>query len=424
MLKTERQAPADPRQQSQADAELAEVYGGRGIENLPSRAKWYCAGLWPFRRISFECPGCRRWLSVSRSHAGRVGFCPSCDLTVGAPEPAKQLPPALVSSASEIPALPARRLPVAKARGDATQGTISIAKTGQAPDLKRQVGVSEESEWGIHEDDSLVPIRVVTRLQSFWPWLGIAALLGIAWLACQGFMAMQGETEEAGIPLAQAAETGAKPPLSSELWVVLDSLSTAVTPEEILSLVRNPDEMRPILLDYYAKHDIDLPHRFERASPGLKVFVIGGKSFARFEGRCDGRPVKFSFEGTKYGWRLDWESLVGYSALDWSEFLSERPGGEHQFRLLVSVANDELLEYDRERFICLQLTDHLETGTGFALVDRYGKSGMMLGKFFKISDQARSGMPQTWITPSLRKFEGSGELLEVVDLESTSWLIP
>ncbi len=359
---------------------------------------------------------------------GTDGFCPSCDLTVEAPDPTKQFAPALVSSAREIPALPARRLPVART-GASNEAALARAaskdKTGRAPGLIRQAGIPEEAEWGIRDDHSLVPMRVVTRFQSFLPWLGIALLIGTAWIVSHSFVAEREQAQAVEIPSAQEPKKRSKIPLGSELWVVLDALSTAVTPEEVLSLVRHPSEVRPKLLAYYAENEIELPHRFERARPGVKIFALGGKRFARFEGRCDGRPVKFSFEGTEFGWRLDWESLVGYSEQRWEDFLDDRPEGEHQFRVLASVSGDELLEYDRERYICLQLTDNLQTGTGFALVDRYGEVAHLLGKFLEISAQARDGtIPQTWITPVLGGFEDSEELLEIVDLKSASWLIP
>jgi hypothetical protein len=205
---------------------------------------------------------------------------------------------------------------------------------------------------------------------------------------------------------------------------VLDVLSTAETPDELLSLVRNSNQLAPKIRAYYAENQVPLPHRFERARPGLNVYQLGTKRFARFEGRCDGRPVKFTFESTQYGWRLDWESLVGYSEMSWPKFLKERPGGEHQFRLLAKVSDDKLIDYDRKRFICLQLTDHLETGDGFALVDRFSDTAVKLGKFLELHANSRGTSPQTWVTPILRPLEGSDELLEMADLRSASWLIP
>jgi hypothetical protein len=428
MLSTDLNASPDAKLREEADAELAAVYGGNGVESQHFYSKWYCSGIWPFRRISFECPGCRRWLSVAAAHSARIGFCPSCDLTVSAPDLAADLPPALVSSAKEIPALPARRLPDSRTVPDTEEATSkpSRGKSGHAPGLTRFVGTPEEAKWGIGDDHSLVPIRVVTRLQSIAPWLGLATLIGAAALACYAFIAMQ--KEPAAVEIAPDSELDARPkvPLGSELWVVLDSLSTAESPEELLSLVRNPDELRPQLTAYYKDkgNEVVLPHHFERASPGVKVYELGDRRFARFEGRCDGRPVKFTFEATEHGWRLDWESLVGYNATDWSTYLKARPAGDYQFRLLGSVSTDELIDYEREEYVCLQFTDHLETATGFALVKRYGRTEAKLGKFLELSSQARGVKARTWMTPVLRAIEGSDELLEMVDLRSGSWLIP
>ena len=428
--------------EAEADEELAEVFGGQDLDDHQVRANWYAAGLWPFRRISFECPGCSRWLSVKLSNSGRMGFCPSCDLTVASPDVEQNLPPALVSRAKEIPALPARRIPEprlqraseAKAEPrDDVAGGIADPDPEEThrlnPELhpnwnRQRILLGEEEQWGINEDTALVPLRVVTRHQHLAPWLGCLALLIAAWAVGYAFMVSQRVEQPDEIPTVNKVSQISKVPLGSELWVVLDALMTASTPEEMVSLVRKPEEMLPKMQAYYAGvgAGVELPHRFERARPGLKVYQSGDKRFARFEGRCDGRPVKFSFEGTEFGWRLDWESLVGYSDTNWDKFLIERPTGEYEFRLLANVIIDKELDYNREKYLCLHLTDHLETGHGFALLDRYSKQAVQLEKFLKLSDKARGAYPRTWITPVLRTKSGSEQLLELVGLKSASWL--
>ena len=134
--------------------------------------------------------------------------------------------------------------------------------------------------------------------------------------------------------------------------------------------------------------------------------------------------MKFSFEGTEYGWRLDWESLVGYSDTSWSQYLVERPAGEHEFRLLANVTIDPALDYNRENFVCLHLVDHLETGHGVALLDRFSEEAKQLEKFLKLDSISRGSAPRTWITPILRVKPGSDELLELVGVKSASWLVP
>ena len=430
--------------EAEAEEELAEVFGGKGLEDHQVRANWYVAGLWPFGRISFECPGCSRWLSVKSSNSGRIGFCPSCDLTVASPDVEQNLPPALVSRAKEIPALPARRLPgprpqcasgaKAEPQGEAAGGVedadpspeeIHRLNPERQPVWNRQHSLLDgEERWGINEDTELVPMRVVTRYQHLAPWLGCVALLIAAWGVGYAFMVSQRIDQPQGIPMVNSVQQKPRVPLGSELWVVLDALATAATPEEMVSLVRDPKEMLPKMQAYYAGAGVELPHRFERTRRGLKVYQLGAKRFARFEGRCDGRPVKFSFEGTEYGWRLDWESLVGYSDTDWGKFLVERLAGEYEFRLLANVIIDKELEYNREQYLCLHLIDHLETGHGFALLDRFSEQAVQLEKFLKLSDKARGAYPRTWITPVLRVKEGSDQLLELVGLKSASWLIP
>jgi len=378
---------------------------------LGDRAKWYNNGLWPFRRISFECPGCSRWLSIKSVHAGRVGLCPSCDLTISAPEPKEELPPALVS------------------RSKTSHSETGAGLNGLTPDNDRKLPVvGDEDSWGLSEDTSLVPFHVVTRYQTVLPWIGLAVVVGLAvgvgfWIMSANQheprnLAMENEAAKA------AVRSNAKPAakMSSQLWVVLDSLATAENADEMSALVRNPEQMLPKMRSYYAEGHSKLPHRFERARPGLKIFDIDGTSFARFEGRCDGRPVKFAFEWTEYGWRLDWESLVGYSDTNWANYLETRPEEQREFRLLTKVSRGEGLEFDRDRFRCLVLEDHLGTRRAHALVERTGVVESQMQKFFQL--HIEGGEPRTWITPVVKPVEGSDQLLEIVDLKSGSWLIP
>ena len=424
--------------EKEADAELAEVFGGEGVANPEGRAKWYVSGLWPFRRISFECPGCSRWLSAKTAFAGRVGFCPSCDLTVSMPAPEEDIPPALVSQKKEIPAVPARRLPnprpgsdpepeAAEEPGGAGANGADLHRLNPERDpewSRRDSLLDEEEQWGIDEKKGYVPLRVVTKYQTMLPWIGCAALAAAAVSFGYAFMVSQRADHAAEIPSIHGPEGRVPVPLGSELWVVLDSLATATEPEEMVSLVRKPKEILPKMERYYAENPGSLPHRFERAKPGVRVYQLGARQFARFEGRCDGRPVKFSFELTTYGWRLDWESMIGYCEHDWGEYLRTRPEGEFRFRLLANVTIDPELKYDREKYLCLHLTDHLETGHGYALVDRFGAQAAQLDKFLTLHEKARTHVPRTWVTPVLKTVEGSDELLELVALKSASWLLP
>ncbi|MFT4546106.1 MAG: hypothetical protein ACI8XO_000258, partial [Verrucomicrobiales bacterium] len=413
--------------QAEADAELAEVFGGEGGAEMHFRSKWYVGGIWPFRRLSFECPGCSRWLSASLAHSDRLGICPSCALTLATPNVGQDSPAELVSSAKEISALPARRLPQSHQVAVATLGSLGAAARSapaeQASDFKRFGSTDEEGEWGISMDASLVPIRVVTRFQSIVPWLTLIALLAAAGFVGKAFTAMGERRDDTPIPSTHPAKLQPKHQHGSDLWVVLDSLSTATTPDELSTMVRDSAEMLPKMQAFYAaRPGVQLPHKFERARPGLKIYMLNGTRFARFEGRCDGRPVKFTFEETTYGWRLDWESVIGYSGTSWSDFLSQRPPGEHQFRVIGKMSSDDLIEYNRERYVCMQLTDHFETGDAFVLVDKFGLSAAKLEKFFEVHSKGIS--PRTWIIPVLKRSDQHDQLFEMVDLKSGSWLIP
>ena len=403
---------------------LSEVFAQRGSHSLSQqRATYYTSGLWPFRRVSFECPGCNRWLSIKSVHAGRVGLCPSCDLTISAPDPTDELPPALVSRTKTSPGSQEVGL---EGDPEAEPGV-----NGLSPDNKRDLPVvGDEANWGLNNDNSLVPIHVVSRLMNVLPWAGVALILALAFGVGYWFTVSNQTEPIANIAAteaerAKAAEQANPRPavrMSSQLWVVLDTLATAENVEEMASLVRRPDEMLPKMRAYYEDNRVRLPHSFERARPGLKIYDIKGTSFARFEGRCDGRPVKFAFEWTDHGWRLDWESLIGYSETSWEQYLAERPDEPRQFRVLMKVSRGEGLEFDRDKYVCLLLEDHLSTGRAHALVERSGEVGFQLKKFFQL--HAQGSEPRTWITPVVAPHGGSEELLEVVELKSGSWLIP
>ena len=416
MLTTEAETLESKEIEDEIDADLEEVYGGENGET-GFRSKWYVAGVWPFRRISFECPGCSRWLSVKSAHSARSGFCPSCDLTVGAPNVADDLSATLVSQWKAMPGTPVRTLPGG--------GSSDVELNGrQTLDSALSETLDQEGAWGMRDDAAPVPIQLVEPFQAAKPWGTLVAILVAIFFAGKLFIFMQSPSEPEVTAIAPALEKKKPkvPRLGSDIWVVLDSLGMAETPEEMASLVRNPAETLPKMKVFYAENAdlISLPHRFERASSQTTTHEIDGRKFARFQGRCDGRPVKFSFELTQYGWRLDWESLVGYSEMNWRRFLDEKPSGEHEFRLLAKVSTDDVLEYDRQQYLCLQLTDHLQTREGFALLERHGAAAGKVRKFLKMYDNGK--WPTTWVIPVLVAKEGS-ELLEVVDFKSASWLV-
>lgn len=110
----------------------------------------------------------------------------------------------------------------------------------------------------------------------------------------------------------------------------------AVTIEEKLRFVRDPQRVQALMTNHYGNHPLE---RHEWRSLGwlLPVQEPGfrlGYAQAIF---ADSEPVSLIIEEMQDGEiKVDWESSVRYGELDWNEFIQTRPTSPKLFRVIAS----------------------------------------------------------------------------------------
>lgn len=104
------------------------------------------------------------------------------------------------------------------------------------------------------------------------------------------------------------------------------SFFEARTIDEMLAFVRNPDRIRPLMVDYYKRHQMP---SFTWARIGdVNPIQEPGHRMAYVQAQFVGAdPVYVIVEEDHQGEiRVDWESSVRYGEIAWKEFLQLKPG--------------------------------------------------------------------------------------------------
>lgn len=102
---------------------------------------------------------------------------------------------------------------------------------------------------------------------------------------------------------------------------------------ELLPLVREPAATEPKIREWLERRGppTDTLRRFAAAGD----LVIQGRFVSADVTLGDFTRRRLEFEQTADGFKVDWESWVGWSELPWPEFRQQRPTGPKLFRVIV-----------------------------------------------------------------------------------------
>lgn len=224
----------------------------------------------------------------------------------------------------------------------------------------------------------------------------------------------------AAVPIQAAAAVSEGPPSfegkRAIIEVAAQKFFAARSVPEKAPLCRDTERVRPLMESYYQRHPLTtftwqkLGWMLPVKEPGYRFVFIQ----ALFENHA---PVSLIAEEAADGsFRIDWESSVRYSEIDWKDFLSERPGQPKLFRVIASrstrpgTANDDVLE----------LKHPVEKGTVLAAFDRNDP------QFKSLVDQLQL---RNWkdVPLTLRLcYSGSkseGAIVRIAGIEGQGWLI-
>ena len=142
--------------------------------------------------------------------------------------------------------------------------------------------------------------------------------------------------------------------------------------------VRHPDITMPRMREYYQKYTKqsfsllakDARVFFDSDSPFVSVKIVDLKSPYRH----------VVLKLTEDGYRIDWESLVAWSEIDWEELIRERPSEEKIVRVICSKEVYYSGEYsDDDEWLCLKL-EHRQSSEiiyGYILKESFTDAGLV-----------------------------------------------
>lgn len=280
------------------------------------------------RWSGYICPDCRFVFRVPKDHDGRGLVCPSCRRLLKLPVPGEELPPLvipqaepaepLIQSAQSVSSLPQREVRRRRRRHSKT-------KESDAPDWEqgqgRRSASSEKILMGamIGGAALLVAVALFVFLRSKRVEHPPAAILPKPPVDTPAIARpVSDETPDVGAFLREAE------PLAR-------SFLQARTVAELLAVVRHPTITGPRIQERHPDGQIK--------PPGIESFAEGGAVVlnqstavvkvrtATFEER------EVSFYRSAEGWKIDWESWVGWSDMPWDEFKDRQPKTPTRFRV-------------------------------------------------------------------------------------------
>ncbi|MCB1095508.1 MAG: hypothetical protein KDN22_07995 [Verrucomicrobiae bacterium] len=135
----------------------------------------------------------------------------------------------------------------------------------------------------------------------------------------------------------------------------------------------------------------------------------------------DGSKRTAIFEWTPAGPKLDWESLVFYSAIPWKDYLQHQPPEPQVFRVLCQPDDYFTGAFLRpEDWVCYQVTDPQRNGTCWGYVASGSALAATLGRLFEVSE-TRQLMVQLQF-PDEEEAHPSAQAV-IVRLVSDTWML-
>jgi hypothetical protein len=210
------------------------------------------------------------------------------------------------------------------------------------PPLMAPLRTVEEEQYSDEELEAMSQTKAVSERTS--PWLlagGALLVLGLFGVGAQVFLA--GKTPVAlpqslppsvpvALPAATLEERGDLS-LIAELTPLAEKFLTATSVDQCLPLIRNPETVAARMRAYYPSGVIPALGMSEFNTRG-GLAMLEGMVSAGVRTR-DQNEKTMAFVATGAGFKIDWESWVGWSELSWEKFRETKPVQASRFRVNV-----------------------------------------------------------------------------------------
>ena len=284
-------------------------------------------------QIVIHCPACGGRLRAPREAIGTQVGCPTCQAAVIVKDPVSSSPIPMITD-------PGRRLGVVP-RGDG--GTMAAGfkdrlRTTAEPNFKvdpdnpvmkrrnnrRNKHADSLTEWDRpphrhHHHQQRQTRRVMLVLGS----LSVGLLLVLGGLFWQRVQQRPGDLPS-NPAAARPLELQAVSDFRDEVWMTVHKFCTSPNPDAFLPLLREPDRVAPLIKRFYNSENPWIPLPLARR-PDLSDLKVH-RNFVAFQLPLTNFGTQaIALEQTPDGFRIDWESFVGYSDLSWADLRRTRP---------------------------------------------------------------------------------------------------
>ena len=261
-----------------------------------------------------------------------------------------------------------------------------------------------------------------TRRLEILIFLGVVtAVLGV-WLSV---VLSSREVEMANNPVAEIVEP--IPDMGEELLAgreaseaVIKEFFMAKSIEAVRPLIRHPEALATVMKRWYDTHDYRQEANIEFDSVRIKE-LDGARyylHFVRLTNDTEARPI--AVEEAAQGYRVDWETAVGYQAMDWDELQKKRPSETVYMRVVARVDDYYNYEFrDSAAWSCFRLTHPDGDNALYGYVKRYSD----------LDQQLRNGMGEDETSSdyfilgvSYPVDSESSELVHIDEILQTKWV--
>lgn len=317
-------------------------------------------------QIVISCPACGGRLRAPREAVGGQVGCPTCQALIVVRDPAATAPVPMIID-------PRRKLGVSP-RGSAAPAADPSFKdrlrTTAEPTLQvdPENPVMKRRDWRKQKHgDTLTDWdrqprrhhrqgrtrRLMTGL-SLASAVLVLVLGGIFW---QRLNRPQPTRSDFAATEGRPLELQAGSDFRDQVWQTIQQFCAAPNPAAFLPLLREPERVGPLLKRFYNSENPWTPLPLARRPDltGLQVhrnFVVLNLPLADY----GSRPI--ALEQTPAGFRIDWESFVGYSELAWGELRRTRPRHPVVLRAVVKPSDYYNLDFpSATTHRCYQISD-------------------------------------------------------------------
>lgn len=329
----------------------------------------------------FVCPECRYVFRVARGHDGRGVVCPSCRRLLSLPLEGERAPELMLPAQSAAAAQPSPQEEIDTAQHeDPKDGRV---KRRRRKRNKKAEELFDETFAGKKRENpvlirgviaSLVLVGVVLLIALLWPKRGDDA--SPTGTRNGGGKIVAVEPREADPADAVARNQVVSPPMvEGELVPVYRKFLSAKTMEDMAEFVLHPEITLPRMKEFYAEGFSSVPFKsivwspFNHRDGDWITIAIEDSDFEQ-------RAISAKNED---GWKIDWESWVGWSEMTWKELREKRPQTAKRFRVKVGDVvyyNFSFMEESKWNSYLLQSPDGQSSVYGY--VPRGGELDAML----------------------------------------------